>query len=228
MIKKTLISGWIYAAFALTSTSANAENIKIDAVTQGWWATETGDGPGIGNHLTGFVNINIPQNEYRSFYVFDTSAITYYVKSATFRVRRGTQNDSLMLGFWDVKTPADVLRYGNSADDGVVAMIHADLGTGKSYGKFSIANGESSDYLELTLNNQALKDLRKSSGNFIIGASVLGYKPDSNYSERSIFGYSGTHSTSLILDVTPVPEPTSIALFGVAMTGLALSRRRKV
>lgn len=227
MLKTMLTSACVCAALAFSPSSAKAGPITLDSVTKGWWAYYTGDGPGIGITLTGFVNINILGNEYRTFYAFDTSAITDRVKSATLRIRRGSQNAPVTLGLWDVTTPVNVLRYGPSWDPDLVDAVFTDLGSGTSYGAFSIAPGVPSDYLDLKVNNRALRDLRKSSGDFSIGTSLLGYKPDSSYNELFFTGGYGANGASLILDVSPVPEPGTLALVLIGAAGIYSRKYRQ-
>src|SRR5262249_8872929 len=83
---------------------------------------------------------------FRSFFSCDLSGVSGVVTAAEFDVRRYDQSGPVSLNLWDVTTFASTLITKNPPN----ASIFADLGSGVSYGVFSVATGASTDVLQFT------------------------------------------------------------------------------
>lgn len=203
-------------ATAITFTTSSAK-FNAGVLNQGWWSSgpSHNNGTGNDNHYTGLAGSDI----LRSFYTFDLTSLTSLTEtatSATFRVKRGGQSSTASVEMWDVSTDAALLN----ANNGINAMIFSDIGSGNSYGTSTVSTGNSSDYLSFTLNSQALSDITAASGFFSIGVSL------SNVG-GNIFSGTGGDVTYLDVTTVAVPEPATLALFGLGLLGLAVLRKRK-
>ena len=213
------------AATAGTVTYSTAQSQFLNDTNtnnQGWYANNIATQDANDNYLTGKLGIS----DYRSFYSFDLSGLSGVVTGATLRIRRGSQTASAtaQLNFWDVNTEASVL---NKNDD-INLDTFNDLGTGFSYGSFALGSGGFSDVLSFNLNAAAWADIMAASGFFSIGASLATLTPD--------YAFGNSQGNPVFLDITTsdavvptsnVPEPTSIALLGLGLLGVAAARRRK-
>ena len=168
---------------------------------QGWWSADFGNGDTNDNYFVGDNGGPLLNN----FFSFDTraldglSVIDAQLSLDAFDIESpGAGNDYLL---FDVSTSAAVLN----DNDGVSAAIFADLGSGTSYGSFFVAEALEFTTIGLSLNAAAIADLQ--------AAADAG----------EFFSIGGT----LDLGSNAVPEPTSLAIFGLGALGLAIARRAR-
>ena len=199
------------SATAITVTTAQSE-FTNNVLNQGWWSAVSSN-----------ANTNTNSNNYtgsnsgvelRSFYTFDLSQIVGTITNATLRLARGGQSGAVNLNLWDVTTAASTVNNNVGSN----AAIFADLGTGINYGSYAVAAGTSTDILTFKLNAAALQDMMNK-GYFTFGATT------NAAAGQFIFSF-GSGLVSLDLQVADVPEPASIALFGLGLAGLLTLRRR--
>jgi len=226
--KKILIAALVTAATlpmagahanTITFTTAQSE-FTPDTLNQGWWAAGVANSTTNDNHITGTYS----NREYRSFYTFDLTNITGTVKSASLLIQAGNiTGNNIKLNLWDVTTAANIVNNNAAAN----AAVFADLGSGNSYGSYTLAAANSKNkYLTLDLNTQAFNDIGTANGFFTIGATA--FSAQSNY----IFGATSGDVTRLIVEfadapVNKVPEPASLGLLLAGIGGLVAARRRK-
>jgi hypothetical protein len=121
---------------------------------------------------------------------------------ATLRVNAGfsTGGDLIeTVGFFDVSTDAATLNF----NDGTNEAIFADLGTGRSYGTFSVNRGVLGD-LSFVLNADAVADINAArSGCFSLGRRLLSFsRPDAEF----VFGGTAGLVARLSVEAFPLPR----------------------
>ena len=206
-----MVASSMAQAAVITYSTAQSE-FDSGVLNQGWWSATQSNTDNNDNHYTGLIG----SDSLRSFYTFDLSQLVGTVTSATLRIQRGNQDGNVNVKLNDVSTAASVVNN----NFGVSSSIFNDLGTGNSYGSFQVSNGSFSTYLSFDLNAQALIDINAATTFFTIGAMV---NPN-----QYIFSSTGGDVTYLDLNVVPsaVPEPATVALFGLGLLGFAATRRK--
>jgi hypothetical protein len=217
------------------ATCVNAATISLTAIDQGWY-TDTGwsipDNP---NYLAGFVlpvptDPNSPSGEFRNWFVFDLSAISGNISSATLRAYNIDSPPAFLPGYdsadptetwtlFDVSTEITSLSNGT----GGVAAFN-DLGSGLIYGSKSVSSADNGRFVEVLLNSDAIGQINNSSSLFAIGGALTTLSGDR---DESIFGFS-QEDPRVELVVTTVPLPSALILFisGAALTGYLAKNRR--
>jgi hypothetical protein len=113
------------------------------------------------------------------------------------------------------------------------AGIWADLGNGNSYGTANVAPGPIAEF-SVVLSQAALDGLNNaahsvSDNRFVVGGSLQSISgPFADEWLFAIFGPSPALTTPafLTLDTTPIPEPSTLAMF-LGLGGATLLARRK-
>jgi hypothetical protein len=231
----SLLQRGIYMAFALLALcqpasaavfTFNTSDSQFDAGidNQGFWSATLANADNNTSYQTG----NSAGSITRSFFTFDLSGLNLsgqQVTGATLELRRyGYSGDaSETVQFFDVSTAAATLNNNT----GTSATIFNDLGTGTSYGAFSISSsGLTTDLLSFALNSSARADITGAAGGFFsIGGTCDTCSTSQNFFQAS----SGTGIQRLVVQtavVAAVPEPESLALIGIALAIFGVTRRR--
>jgi hypothetical protein len=166
----------LLAALAgLGSLPASAAPLFLEAVDAGGYNADGVHLPAVTNYFAGvqFDSINNTYSpERRNFFVFDLSAVTEPVSSATLRIQTGTVNpnpnpmvppaNSIQYSLYSVATPVQQVIDGS--DTAGNKGIFADLGTPKEGvlgGPFELTAADSNTFLEFELNDKAIDELNK-------------------------------------------------------------------
>ena len=185
----------------VTQRLTTAQSPFTDRVlNQGWWAKGSDTQNKNDNYIVGTCcGLKI---EYRDFFTFDLSAIRDRVLSAELRVNSGDIRGQALeqLGLFDVSTPAELVNNNR----GLNAEIFRDLGTGTSYGTFTIAKSQRQELLTLTLNRSAILDINDARGGFFtVGGRHLSLSGDRR--NEYIFGATQHHAARALITTAPVP-----------------------
>src|SRR5262249_12747331 len=213
-------------AYAATFTF-NTSDSPFDAGLRnhGWWsatlANTNTDVYSVGRLSSGDV--------LRDFFTFNLASLTEQATGATLLLTRnlGSGNATQTLNLFDVSTPAATLN----ANTGTSATIFADLGSGTSYGTFTVTNsGPLTEVLSFTLNAAAVADINAAAGGFFSIGGAL--DPITGTGAQVLFGASGGQRGTQQLVLTTgggqgVPEPATIIVFGTGLASLAAAYRLK-
>jgi len=197
---------------------SGAATITINAYDYGWYDNS-------GSHTP--TNINTLSGKccggklLRDFFTFDLSGVTGNVTGATLKFYNLYMGSSSTIETWELYDFGGDKNTLVAGTGGLAA--YNDLGTGHMYASttFNKATQLNSNQ-SITLNSFALADLTASAGGkFAVGGLMPTYgNPDEDWV------LWGGAAAQLILSTQAVPEPVSLALFGLGLFGLAAVRRK--
>lgn len=212
-------------AFMLTAERAFADTILLNTVARGSYIDTGifgtgGAGDPDGNYVTGHLDFGLDSNEFRSFFVFDTSGIAGPIVSAHFEADAG---------FWETETPQtlalfDVVSSINALRKGTGGVdAFADLGTGVSYGGRIFPFADREAFVSIPLTGEALARIGEA-GLFAMGGRLTSISGPNQF----IFG--GTLGDVVRLRVetaATIPEPSSLMLLASGALAEHWRRRRR-
>jgi hypothetical protein len=199
------------AVFFGASLKLDAGVINVDAAGRGWLTPLVDIGnSSINNYLAG----NYDGDPYRNHFDFAIPTFTGTLDSATLVL----DNFGGHSGSTHTYSLYSLGAYGSYG--------FSDIGSGTGYGSVTISSG---GIVTVTLNASAIADISAAQGGtFSLGGVHSGEISGSgNYD----FASSGGFSTQLILNTSSaaVPEPTTLAIFGIGagIAGLKARRRKR-
>jgi hypothetical protein len=226
---------WIFAplaaVFLFSATSASAALVTIDTSlnefrpgleNQGWWPPTIGysNNTDSDSHFVGWSTPGYSDTEVRSFFSFylDPALLkNSIITGASFIIRKGESGGDAAqetISLFDVTSPLSTVMHNVSSN----FSVWTDLGTGTSYGNYMYAPGGNPDEnLVIPLDGTALAAMNAGFGSyFTMGAAITS---GDGFIFRQNPGSLGVQA--LALEITPVPEPSAIALFVLALGMLA-------
>jgi hypothetical protein len=210
------------AILGMTAASARASTITISTIQHGWWDstgrhTATNLNYATGDDATGL--------DHRSFFVFDLSGVTGTISTATLRFNPpsgyNSPDPTETLSFFDVTTSSATLLATGVGQ----VVIYNDLGTGVSYGLRSVSPADNNTIVTQLLNAAATAAIQAAlGGSFAVGGALTTLNQPAR--AEVMFSFSNLQATELVLEVTEVPEPTSVLLVATGVVAVARRRRR--
>lgn len=205
-------------------SSVQASTLSFTSIDNGWYNQSGTHTAGNSNIITGWFNGQV-YNSYFNFKLSGLKDVTIKSATLTIKARDGNYNSpdsSEQVEIWDVtSTPGQ----GSSSK-----TIFNDLMTGTKYGQATVSGTRSNPMPQvvITLDSAAYADILADNA-FSVGAHLasIGH---TNIAEETLWSdSSGLGAATLSLEVQPnaVPEPSTLALVGIACAGLGAMRRRK-
>lgn len=207
------------ARAGLVDLSTDDAKLNPASANQGWWSSDRTGNTDVANIHTGQQG----GSQLRSFYTFDLSALsaTDTINSATLIIERGIvapATGTATISFASVSTAAATLNDTSQDSMAIGDAIYADLG-GNDFGTGSIDLSGASSPISFALSAAAVAAIQADAGGayFSIGGSL---SPG-----QTVFA-GVTTPVILQLDVTAVPEPSSLMVLGGLGCVACLRRRR--
>jgi hypothetical protein len=202
----------------------SATVVALEDEDRGWYDDEGVHELYVTNYIVGECTADacgFPFSEYRNYFIFDLSRVDRRIAGASLRLWLPaggftSPTGSEVFQLFDVVTDLEELgqRWGED--------IFQDLGTGTSYGAFTVKEEAEYTLLDLPLNAAAVAALNGAEGLFAFGGAVTSL--DDLMNDEIIFGESGNQRAFLVLETVPLPG--AAWLLASALMFLAERRRR--
>jgi hypothetical protein len=169
---------------------------------QGWWSGSMNNVTGNDNYIVGMPD---GVHQLNNYFTFNLAGLTGTVLDASLVLGQGIGSGAAGVGpaidvaysLYDVSTKPARLNDESASWN---AAIYNDLGSGTSYGTYSLSTGASGGTDTLALNSAGLAAIDSAAGGYLsIGGS---------------------------LKLAAVPEPATLAIWGLGAVGLACFRRQ--
>jgi hypothetical protein len=162
---------------------------------------------------------------FRNFFVFDLSAVSDTIVSATLQLNTGAVVTDGTYTLYDVQTDIATLRAGGSG----LSDVYADLGAGTAYGSINLLSTQDNAIVNIGLNTSAIAGLNAArDGLFALGGNYVSpFSAFGNISTNS-FDWLASATRQLVLETHAVPEPSSLLLLGSGLVILLTLFRKRL
>ena len=207
---KRIVLGLV--VLVISSAQSDAGVITINRSGSGSMSNQGFDNGNLAgtNYLAGLVGAQ----DFRNHFDFLIPEFTDTIISATLSLKNNFTPGPSHTGGTNTYTISKLGSYGSYS--------YSDIGQGTNYGSVNIS---SVGTVLVTLNAAAISDiLAEKGGAFRVGGVITGGGSDFGWSGSGVVG-----DVQLTLNTAPatVPEPTSMAIFGLGALGMAYRARRK-
>ena len=171
------------------------QTIAINKSDRGWYTSN-------GYHISSNQNtITGPgYTDAHSWFTFDLSGFSGGACGVTLRLeveRYNSTASNCTSTIYDVSTPHDDLVASHSNGSASGQTIHADLGSGNSYGSATISSSDVGDIIEYTLSAQAISDVNSAAGGWFSIGTTISNDNDNGWVRFSSGSESRTHQIVL-------------------------------
>jgi len=214
--------------FAFPNFVSAQINVDLDADDRGWYREDGFHESDNENYLTGIFDLTGVRSDRNSFFVFDLVDIQV-VESASLRLFLPSDGYNSA----DSDETFSVFDFdGDLTDlvDGAGGIAAYDnLGDGLNFGSIDIEAANENSFIDIELNADGIAFLNARAGDFaVLGGSITSLNSAVGASGNEfVFGETETVQAPQLLLVA-VPEPSSIALIGLAFAAISSRRRRLV
>lgn len=212
--------------FLVLKDFASAGTMVINYTSRGFYyssGTAIPSGSYVAGDDRGDSNFSF-SNDIRSYFVFDLSSVALPIESAKLALSQpangfSSADPSESYELHDVVSPVSQLMFGVPG-----VAVHTDLGTGVVYGSRTITAADNGTVVEIELNAAAINALNSSHSLFAFGGSITTL--DNVANNEYAFGFTFRGTEIIELQLTVVPEPSTLLLLGIVAINLLGNRRR--
>ena len=233
----------VLAVLLLCASAQQAAAVTIDATDRGWYGDDGTHNTSILNYLAGdcdggtcVAGSNTGIDEFRNFFVFDLSGVTGPITAATLILHNtdGTAQFPNNVGFFsDTGSETYLVNEVSTAIASLLAgtggvAVFNDLGGGTPFGSITATSAANGTFVEIDLNSAAITALNLASGLFAFGGAITTLNGFAD--EETLFAFSSNNLSDTQLELTVVPEPSTVLLLaaGIALLGALRTRRAPV
>lgn len=218
----------VIGCFLNVGTSALADSVVLETLDMGWYTSQGRHDDFNDNTLTG--SLGGDPSEYRSFYLWNIPEFGGTLVSARVEMRvQGFSGPTNQIGDMFDLSDSSLATISQTDGAGAGSAIFGDLGSGQTYGRFTISASDDLTWVSYVLNESALSAIAgKRDGVFGMGIDNASMPPVLGNWGYFLFSDMSTPTRQrLVLEVNPVPAPATLWLMISSLASIGAYRWRR-